>query len=98
MPTVKTLLARLVAKGVVGTEPDGRRFLYTPLIERASYAGTDPNDVFAVFRRQSIGPRLFIDAILQDRSITPSFFDGHQVQRIVEAAMTSQRTGEAQAP
>jgi len=67
-------------------------------IPTASYAGTDPNDVFAVFRRQSIGPRLFIDAILQDRSITPSFFDGHQVQRIVEAAMTSQRTGEAQAP
>ena len=41
MPTVKTLLARLVAKGAVATEPDGRRFLYTPLIERASYAGTE---------------------------------------------------------
>lgn len=41
MPTVKTLLARLVAKGAVATEPDGRRFLYTPLIERAAYAGTE---------------------------------------------------------
>jgi len=39
MPTVKTLLSRLVAKGAVGTEPDGRRFLYSPLLERDAYVG-----------------------------------------------------------
>lgn len=39
MPTVKTLLSRLVAKGAVATEPDGRRFLYRPLLERADYVG-----------------------------------------------------------
>lgn len=39
MPTVKTLLSRLVAKGAVSTEPDGRRFLYTPLLERVDYVG-----------------------------------------------------------
>jgi predicted transcriptional regulator len=39
MPTVKTLLSRLVAKGAVGTEPDGRRFLYRPLLERVDYVG-----------------------------------------------------------
>ena len=39
MPTVKTLLSRLVVKGAVGTEPDGRRFLYRPLLERADYVG-----------------------------------------------------------
>jgi predicted transcriptional regulator len=39
MPTVKTLLARLVAKNAVATEPDGRRFLYTPTIERNAYVG-----------------------------------------------------------
>ncbi|MBD59616.1 MAG: CopY family transcriptional repressor [Citromicrobium sp.] len=39
MPTVKTLLSRLVGKGALATEPDGRRFLYTPLIERADYVG-----------------------------------------------------------
>ena len=39
MPTVKTLLSRLVAKNAVATEPDGRRFLYTPLLERADYVG-----------------------------------------------------------
>jgi predicted transcriptional regulator len=39
MPTVKTLLSRLVAKNAVATAPDGRRFLYSPLLERSDYVG-----------------------------------------------------------
>jgi predicted transcriptional regulator len=39
MATVKTLLGRLVTKEVVGTQPDGRKFLYSPLIERSDYVG-----------------------------------------------------------
>ena len=39
IPTVKTLLSRLVAKGAVGTQPEGRKFLYHPLIERSDYVG-----------------------------------------------------------
>ena len=35
--TVKTLLARLVEKGALRAEPQGRRYLYTPLIERATH-------------------------------------------------------------
>ena len=41
MPTVKTLLGRLVTKGVVETQADGRRFLYTPLVARADYLGSE---------------------------------------------------------
>ena len=41
MPTVKTLLSRLVSKGALGTEPLGRKFLYHPLIERSDYVGTE---------------------------------------------------------
>ena len=37
--TVKTLLSRLVQKEAVGTEPNGRKFLYRPLIERSDYVG-----------------------------------------------------------
>ncbi len=37
--TVKTLLSRLVQKEAVGTETDGRKFLYRPLIERSDYVG-----------------------------------------------------------
>ena len=39
LPTVKTLLARLVSKQAVETKPDGRRFLYTPLLARDDYLG-----------------------------------------------------------
>lgn len=41
LATVKTLLSRLVAKNAVATEPDGRRFLYTPLLEKSDYAGAE---------------------------------------------------------
>lgn len=37
--TVKTLLSRLVQKQAIAAQPDGRRYLYTPLIERADYVG-----------------------------------------------------------
>jgi len=36
--TVKTLLSRLVEKGALSTEADGRRYLYTPLIAKDTYA------------------------------------------------------------
>lgn len=37
--TVKTMLSRLVDKGALATEAQGRRFLYRPLIERDRLAG-----------------------------------------------------------
>jgi BlaI family transcriptional regulator, penicillinase repressor len=37
LPTVKTLLSRLLAKGALAAEADGRRFLYRPLIARIDY-------------------------------------------------------------
>lgn len=36
--TVKTLLARLVEKGAVAHQPDGRRYLYNPLVSKSDYA------------------------------------------------------------
>ena len=36
--TVKTLLSRLVEKGAVAHEPDGRRYLYRPKVTRESHA------------------------------------------------------------
>lgn len=35
--TVKTLLARLVDKGALKAEAEGRRYLYHPLVERADH-------------------------------------------------------------
>ncbi len=39
LATVKTLLSRLVQKNAIASRPDGRRFLYTPQIQRADYVG-----------------------------------------------------------
>ncbi len=39
LATVKTLLSRLVAKDAVASQPDGKRFLYSPAIARADYLG-----------------------------------------------------------
>lgn len=38
LATVKTLLSRLVAKQAVATQPDGKRFLYSPQVARTDYA------------------------------------------------------------
>ena len=35
--TVKTMLGRLLAKGVLAHEEDGRRYLYRPAVQRESY-------------------------------------------------------------
>lgn len=35
--TVKTLLGRLLAKRAIAHEPDGRRYLYRPLVARDDY-------------------------------------------------------------
>jgi BlaI family transcriptional regulator, penicillinase repressor len=37
LPTIKTLLSRLLTKGAVAADADGRRFLYRPTIERSDY-------------------------------------------------------------
>jgi len=41
LATVKTLLSRLVGKNAVAARPDGRRFLYSPLIERSAFVGQE---------------------------------------------------------
>ncbi len=39
--TVKTMLSRLLAKGVLAYEEDGRRFLYRPTVSRDDYAARE---------------------------------------------------------
>lgn len=39
LATVKTMLSRLAAKGALTHRQDGRRFLYSPAIQRDAYVG-----------------------------------------------------------
>ncbi len=41
LATVKTMLSRLAAKGVISHREDGRRFLYSPAIQREAYVGNE---------------------------------------------------------
>lgn len=41
LATVKTMLSRLAAKGVLSYRVEGRRFLYSPAIMRESYVGLE---------------------------------------------------------
>jgi predicted dehydrogenase len=43
--------------------------------------------------QQPVGARLFIDDILAGRRSTPSFYDGWQAQRVVDAALRSHERG-----
>ena len=43
------------------------------------------------FRTESIGTRLFVDAILADEPVAPSFHDGLRVAEVAEAAFASGR-------
>lgn len=50
-------------------------------------------DFFAPFTNQSVGDRLFIDAIMTGRTAEPSFYDGWKAQQIVDAALASHHAG-----
>lgn len=39
--TVRTLLARLVQKGALHAEPEGKRYLYSPAHDRAAYVADE---------------------------------------------------------
>jgi BlaI family penicillinase repressor len=40
-PTIKTLLNRLLKKGVVSAEREGKRYLYRPLLKRVDYVHSE---------------------------------------------------------
>ena len=46
-----------------------------------------------IFTEQLVGTRLFVDAIIKDRPLWPSFKDGLKVQEVIEAAIESDRQG-----
>lgn len=53
----------------------------------------DEVDNLSPYFKQSVGPRLFVDAIAEDLPLTPNFYDGLKVQEIIDAAIKSHRQG-----
>jgi len=58
------------------------------------WGDVDRSDVVpGLFVKQPVGARLFIDGILADRAVSPSFYDGYKAAAVVDAALESQETG-----
>ena len=65
--TVKTLLSRLLAKKAVAPAKDGRRFLYSPAIEREPYVAAESRRFMTrLFKLSPLFARLAEDEALDD--------------------------------
>jgi predicted transcriptional regulator len=67
--TVKTLLSRLLAKGAIAHEAEGRRFLYRPVIERDSYVGRESEKLLDRLFGGRVTP--LIAQLAERRTLTP---------------------------
>jgi predicted dehydrogenase len=47
----------------------------------------------ALFNQPATGGLSFIDAVLTGETIAPSFYDGWQTQRVIDAAIASHERG-----
>jgi predicted dehydrogenase len=57
------------------------------------WQGVDPANPQQAGQVHSVGDRAFLDAIVQGSSVEPSFYDGWQVQRVLEAAFAAAEAG-----
>ena len=70
--------------------------LFQSLTVPDSYWGdVSRTDPYEVFTKQAAGARQFVEAILEGRAVSPSFYDGYKAQQVIDAALESHRTGQA---
>jgi predicted dehydrogenase len=72
--------------------PDGR--FVDLAIPAHIWGDVPPDDNTQTFNLMPAGDRYFIDCIVQDRPVTPNLWDGVAVQEVIEAAITSHRSGQ----
>lgn len=75
-----------------GARSDENQFQIIPIPEEY-LQGVASGAIFPVFEKQLVGPRLFVDAILNDYLPSPNFYDGFKVQQVMDAAINSHATG-----
>jgi predicted dehydrogenase len=80
-----------------GTRQDEDQFQTLPIpdklwgdVDRSGFVWAQ---VPRLFVKQAIGSRQFIDAILEDKPVSPNFYDGFKAQEVVDAAIESHRSG-----
>jgi predicted dehydrogenase len=76
---------------VARNEDEQFQTLEVPAIYWGDVSRSEP---WEVFTKQSAGCRAFIDAILENRSASPSFYDGYKAQQVIEGALNSHKSAE----
>ena len=79
-PTIKTLIGRLVEKGALNTEQEGRKYIYSANIEEREAVGSFTNDIFDRICRKNVGN--VIASIIKDHTL--SFDDIQRLEEILE--------------
>ena len=78
--TIKTILGRLVGKGVLNTEQEGRKFIYTTNIEEKEAVGNYTDDIFNRICRKNVGN--VVGSVIEDHVL--SFDDIQRLEEILE--------------
>ncbi|MBY4973483.1 CopY/TcrY family copper transport repressor [Streptococcus suis] len=78
--TIKTILGRLVEKGVLNTEQEGRKFIYTANIEEKGAIRDYTEDIFNRICKKKVGN--VIGSIIEDHVL--SFDDIDRLEKILE--------------
>jgi predicted dehydrogenase len=86
-----------VGTAIRGSRQDEKQFETLAVPDRL-WTGVDrtrsPRDqLIELFRSQSVGSRLFVDAILLGQRVTPNFYDGFKAQQVIDAAIASHQRG-----
>jgi predicted dehydrogenase len=80
---------------IYGARSNEQRFtrLFSLDYRSASADEHEMTGMLAPFHDQPIGPRLFVDAIVEDRAVSPSFYEGLKAQEVIDAAFEAYRRG-----
>ena len=80
-------------EGVIRGAKDGEETFSLLELPEALTKDIDLTTLGSSFVNRSVGPRLFIDSILEDKQPSPNFNDGLSVQEVIGAALKSHETG-----
>ena len=70
LATVKTLLSRLLAKGAISAESEGRKFHYRPAIERETVAGRQAGNLVERLFGGRVSP--LVAQLAEQRDLDPA--------------------------
>lgn len=71
--TIQTLIKRLVTKGALTYEKQGRVFVYTPLVEESKYVGQESNSFLKRYFNGDI--TAFVSSFLENDKLSESELD-----------------------